>query len=157
MLAGQALAQLSIDVGGSFGNITADQFLTNITNAPFTNCEPSCNNATSMISNCADNNGCLCGYGTVSAIQGCQQCLFDVEITNFIESSDPRVGTPALTAYGAACSAVNQTIPTSYLTVALPSDWDGPVGVHLNTVGTVIAVGVGAMLGGSALFMYGHI
>ncbi|EIW76725.1 P-loop containing nucleoside triphosphate hydrolase protein [Coniophora puteana RWD-64-598 SS2] len=155
MLAGQALAQLSIDIGGSFGNITADQFLTNIANAPFTDCEPSCNNATSMIGNCADNNVCLCGYGTVSAIQGCQQCLFDVEITNFIESPDARVGTPALTetAYGAACSTVNQTIPTSYLTVALPSNWDGPVGVHLNIAGTAIAVGVGAMLGGSALFI----
>ncbi|KAH7882136.1 P-loop containing nucleoside triphosphate hydrolase protein [Phlebopus sp. FC_14] len=149
LLAGQAIA-LSIDVGGSLGNISATEFL---------NCQTPCNNATTLINNCGNNDQCVCDPSTVSAITSCQQCMFNDLIDKFAQSSDPRAGsTTALTAYAAACLAsVNITIPTSFITLELPSNWDGPFGLGLGVPATVLTVAVGVLLGGGGLLLLSNI
>ncbi|KAH7911786.1 P-loop containing nucleoside triphosphate hydrolase protein [Hygrophoropsis aurantiaca] len=154
LLAGQALA-LTIDVGGSVGNVPANEFL-NVTDTYLLNdCQTQCNNATSAINNCGTSDSCLCGPSTVEAITSCEQCMFDVLITNFAVSSDPRAGSQAaLTAYGAACLAsTNITVPAPYLALAIPSNWDGPYGVSLGLPATALTVAVGTLLGGGAILL----
>ncbi|KIJ60437.1 hypothetical protein HYDPIDRAFT_43290 [Hydnomerulius pinastri MD-312] len=158
LLAGQAFA-LTIDVGGTLGNVTASDFLNVTDTYLLTDCQTQCNNATAMINTCATNDQCLCGPSTVTAITSCQQCMFDDLIAKFAESTDPRAGSAtALTAYAAACLAsVNITVPTSYITLTLAPDWDGPYGVHLGVPATVLTVAVGTLLGGGALLLLSNI
>jgi hypothetical protein len=60
---------------------------------------------------------------------------------------------PLWPAYAAACSSVGFTVPSSEFTLTLPSDWDGPVGLHLNTVYTAVVVGITGILGVAALLL----
>lgn len=61
-------------------------------------------------------------------------------------------------AYSTAClTAANITIPSQFITLQVPSDWDGPYGVSLSTLGTALTVTAGALLGGSALLLFSHI
>jgi len=154
-LAGQVTAQLSIDIGGTLGNITASQFLNITDTSLLSSCSSEgCTTAMSLISNCGSNNTCLCDATTVAAITECQQCMFTTLINNFETSSDPRAGsTVALTAYQTACAAFNLTVPTSSITLTLPSSWDGPFGQGLSVPATVLVVGLGAAIGGSAVLM----
>jgi hypothetical protein len=58
---------------------------------------------------------------------------------------------PLFKAYAAACMAsVNATL---VVPLTLPSFWPGSVNVQLNTPATVVLVGFGGMLGGSALWL----
>ncbi|KIJ18206.1 hypothetical protein PAXINDRAFT_167461 [Paxillus involutus ATCC 200175] len=154
LLAGQALA-LTVDVGGTLGNVTANDFL-NVTDTYLLNdCQTQCNNATAMINNCGTSDQCLCGPSTVAAITSCQQCMFNDLVAKFAESTDPRAGSAtALTAYATACStSVNVTIPTSFVTLEVAPNWDGPVGVHLGVPAMVLTVAAATLLGGSALML----
>ncbi|KAI6030277.1 hypothetical protein EDC04DRAFT_2898421 [Pisolithus marmoratus] len=157
-LAGQAYA-LTIDVGGSVGNVSAADFLNVPDTALLATCQEPCNNATILIQNCGTDDPCLCGPATVTAITACQQCMFDDLIDRFAESTDPRIGsTLALTAYGTACStSVNITIPTQFITLQLPSNWDGPYLVGLSLPATVLVVVTGALLGGSFLLLLSNV
>lgn len=59
-------------------------------------------------------------------------------------------------AYLAVCAAnLNTTMPK--LALAIPSDWPGATDIILNTGATVVVVGFGAILGGSALLMLANI
>ncbi|KAF9219330.1 hypothetical protein BS17DRAFT_821814 [Gyrodon lividus] len=158
LLAGQALA-LSIDVGGTLGNVTANEFL-NVTDTYLLNdCQTQCNNATAMINNCGTSDQCLCGPSTVTAITSCQQCMFNDLVAKFTESTDPRAGSAtALTAYAAACStSVNVIIPTSFITLELAPNWDGPLGVHLSVPATALSVAAATLLGGGALMLLSNL
>ncbi|KIN96277.1 hypothetical protein M404DRAFT_1006895 [Pisolithus tinctorius Marx 270] len=153
-LAGQAYA-LTIDVGGFVGDVSAADFLNVPDSSLLATCQSPCSNATTQIQNCGPDDMCLCGPGTVTAITSCQQCMFDDLVDRFAESTDPRAGSAsALTAYSTACSAaVNVTIPSQFITLHLPPNWDGPYGVGLSLPVTVLVVAAGALLGGSAVLL----
>ncbi|KAL4077631.1 hypothetical protein J3A83DRAFT_4368962 [Scleroderma citrinum] len=157
VLAGQAHS-LTIDVDGSVGTISADNFL-NVADARLlSDCQSQCTSATSAIQNCNGDDLCLCGPETVTAITACQQCMFNDLISTLSQSTDPRAGSAtALTAYGTAClAAVNITIPPQLITLQLPSNWDGPYGVSLSEPATVLTIAVGALLGGSAILLFSN-
>ncbi|KAH8977190.1 hypothetical protein EDB86DRAFT_2863138 [Lactarius hatsudake] len=149
VLAGQALA-LNIAIGGSVGNVTADNFLT-VQDSTLTNqCQSSCGPANTAIQACNSDDTCLCRNDTVTAITACQQCYFTNIIKDNRQMPDPRAGsTPALAAYVAACKAppLNVTVPATEVALTLPPGWDGPTGVHLNLGETIVYVGVGAVIG----------
>ncbi|KAG2152778.1 hypothetical protein DEU56DRAFT_879475 [Suillus clintonianus] len=153
LFAGQALS-LSIAVGGSVGTVDATQFL-NVTDAYLlSDCQNQCSNATAQITMCAANDSCLCASNTVTAITSCEQCMFSDLIAKFATSTDPRAGSStALTAYAAACSSAGFTVPSSSVTLTVPSNWDGPLGVSLGTVSTVLIVGVSAVLGTGSIVL----
>ncbi|KAF9238389.1 P-loop containing nucleoside triphosphate hydrolase protein [Melanogaster broomeanus] len=139
LIAGQSLA-LTIDVGGTLGNVAASDFLNVTDTYLLSDCQTQCTNATDTINNCGTSDQCLCGPSTVIAITSCQQCMFNDLVTKFAKSSDPRAGSAtALTAYAAACLAsANVTIPASFIALAPPSNWDGPFGVHLGVPETIL-------------------
>ncbi|KIK92238.1 hypothetical protein PAXRUDRAFT_830142 [Paxillus rubicundulus Ve08.2h10] len=151
LLAGQALA-LTVDVGGTLGNITADDFLNVTDTYLLSDCQTQCNNATAMINTCGTSDQCLCGPSTVTAITSCQQCMFNDLVDQFAESTDPRAGSAtALTAYATACStSVDVTIPTTFIALEVAPNWDGPVGVHLSAPATALSVAAATLLGGGA-------
>jgi len=149
LLAGQALA-LNIVIGGSVGNVTADQFLTLRDSDLTSKCQAPCNSANSAIRACNDDDACLCRNNTVTAITACQQCYFSTIIQENRRMPDPRAGsTPALAAYVAACKAspANVTVPATEVALALPPNWDGPTGKHLNLGETIVYVATGAFIG----------
>ncbi|KAG2032852.1 hypothetical protein BDR03DRAFT_1094712 [Suillus americanus] len=157
LLAGQALS-LSIDVGGSVGTIDATQFLNVTDTYLLTDCQSQCSNANAQITTCAANDSCLCASNTVTAITSCDQCMFTDLIAKFATSTDPRAGsTAALTAYAAACSSAGFTVPSSLVTLSVPSNWDGPFGVSLGTVSTALIVAVTALLGGGSILLLSNL
>ncbi|KAI0296997.1 hypothetical protein B0F90DRAFT_1811200 [Multifurca ochricompacta] len=146
-LAGQAL---NVVIGGSIGNITADNFLTVQDDSLTSQCQSSCGPATTAIKACNGDDTCLCSNNTVTAITSCQQCYFTTIIEENRKVSDPRAGsTPALAAYVAACKAppVNITVPATEVALTLPSGWDGPTDVGLNLGETIGYVAGGAIIG----------
>ncbi|KAH9960271.1 hypothetical protein BC827DRAFT_1360338 [Russula dissimulans] len=150
LLAGQAALALNITVGGSVGNVTADQFLTVRDNDLTSKCQTSCNPANSAIRACNGDDACLCRNTTVTAITACQQCYFTTIIQENRRAPDPRAGsTPALAAYVAACQAppINVTIPAAKVALTLPPSWNGPTGEHLNLGETIVYVATGAFIG----------
>ncbi|KIK39811.1 hypothetical protein CY34DRAFT_807817 [Suillus luteus UH-Slu-Lm8-n1] len=153
LLAGQALS-LSITVGGSVGTVDATQFL-NVTDAYLlTDCQTQCSNANAQITTCAANDSCLCASDTITAITSCEQCMFTDLIAKSTTSADPRAGsTAALTAYASACSTAGFTVPSSLVALSVPSNWDGPLGVSLGKVSTILVVAITAVLGSGSIFL----
>ncbi|KAH9948450.1 hypothetical protein B0H21DRAFT_689975, partial [Amylocystis lapponica] len=146
---------LNITVGGTVGTIPASEFLT-VNDAQLMNdCQTQCAPGMSAIQACGDtNDACLCDSATVTSITACEQCMFNDIITLNARVADPRAGsTPALAAYAAACLLSNITVPATEITLVLPSNWDGPFGLGVGTVGTAITVIVGAMLGSGAIYV----
>ncbi|KAF9815647.1 hypothetical protein IEO21_04437 [Rhodonia placenta] len=153
LLASRAFA-LEINVGGTIGNVTAQQFL-DINDETLTGaCTPQCPTANTTVAACTTD-ACLCDPATVAAITTCEQCLFNTLIAKNIPMPDPRAGSAtALTAYAAACLAsVNITVPTSEITLTLPADWDGPFGQHLGLPATVITVIVATALASGCIYV----
>jgi hypothetical protein len=126
---------------------------------------------TQLMKACNDDT-CLCGNDTVTAITECQQCYFTTIIQENRQMPDPRAGsTPALAggstfcilentstnfihaAYVAACKAppTNVTIPATEVALTLPSNWIGPTDEHLNLGETIVYVATGAMIGISSI------
>ncbi|TFK48339.1 hypothetical protein OE88DRAFT_1664862 [Heliocybe sulcata] len=150
-LAGR-VAALTITIGGTVGNVSATDFLQ--VPASMSACAATCKTATDAIAACTDDH-CLCVAPTVTDILACEQCEFTQLIAQNIPMPDPRVGSStALTAYGAACLAsANVTVPATSLTLALPSNWDGPFGQALNAGGTAVTVIIGLGLGVGSIFL----
>ncbi|KZT18253.1 hypothetical protein NEOLEDRAFT_1125590 [Neolentinus lepideus HHB14362 ss-1] len=153
-LAGR-VAALTIAVGGTVGNVSATDFLAVQDTALMNECSTQCAPAMTAIQNCGTSDSCLCNGTTVPLITTCEQCMFNQLITDNRPMPDPRAGsTSALTAYAAACLAsVNVTVPKTSITLTLPSNWDGPVGVGLNLAGTVVTVAAGFGLGMGSLLL----
>jgi len=117
-------------------------------------CTQACNSANSSVANCAqDDDTCFCTNDTATALQECEQCLFDFLVDENIAASDSKVGNVlALTGYVSACeSQANVTLPKLALT--LPSSWNGPFVAVLNTPATAVVVGTGAVIGATFLYM----
>jgi len=156
VFAGRAIA-LNISIAGMMGNLTASQFLSISDQELVSDCQTQCQAGVTAIQNCGDNdNTCLCSNDTVAAITACQQCWFTDLIHQNRESSDPRAGsTAALQAYVAACAdpSVNITVSAKEIALAIPADWDGPLGVGLGTAATVITAIAAAALGTGAIFV----
>jgi len=155
MLAGRVLA-LNITVGGSVGVVPASEFLTpDGSDAVFMeDCQTQCMPGMSAISACGDDDACLCSSATVTNVTACEQCMFNDVIAKNARPTDPRTGsTPALTAYAAACSAAGTNVSTTEITLELPSDWDGPLGVGMGTVGTAFTLMAGIVLGTGAIYV----
>ncbi|CCM03224.1 uncharacterized protein FIBRA_05349 [Fibroporia radiculosa] len=154
LLASRALA-LNISVGGSVGTVPASQFLTvndaNLTNA----CQTQCSPANKAIQACGTSNTCLCDSATVTLITACEQCMFDELIAQNLPMVDPRAGSAtALTAYQTAClDAVNVTVPTSEITLTLPTDWDGPFEQRLGVPATVFTVFMALVLACGSVYV----
>jgi hypothetical protein len=152
-LASRALA-LNIVFGGRVGNLTASKFLDIPNSNVRQDCAASCDPAVSSVQGCGDtNDACLCSNGTISAVRTCQQCLFTSTISRNIPMVDARAGSAVgMTAYAAAChTSLNVTLPKELLALTLPSNWDGPASLPLNTGTTVVAVIVGGIFGIGAL------
>jgi hypothetical protein len=59
-----------------------------------------------------------------------------------------------LSGYAAQCLALaNITIDPKVAALALPDFWDGPTGIFVPTAGLVVTVGLGAMMGVSAIYL----
>lgn len=56
-------------------------------------------------------------------------------------------------AYAAACSAADITVPTTETTLTVPPGWDGPLGVGMGTVGTAFTLMAGVFLGTGAIYV----
>jgi len=154
LLASRAAA-LNITVGGSVGTVPASQFLT-VDDAGITSdCQTQCTPANNAIQACGTNDSCLCNSTTVAAITACEQCMFNDLIAKNIPMPDPRAGSAtALTAYAAACLAdANVTVPTTEITLTLPSDWDGPFGQSLSLPATVLTVIVASGLASGSIWV----
>ncbi|KAG2065207.1 hypothetical protein BDR04DRAFT_1083419 [Suillus decipiens] len=157
LLAGQALS-LSIDVGGSVGTIDATQFLNVTDTYLLIDCQTQCSNANAQITTCAANDSCLCASNAVTAITSCEQCMFTDLIAKFTTSTDLRAGsTAALTAYATACSSAGFAVPSSLVTLSVPSNWDGPLGVSLGTASTVLVVAITAVMGTGSLILLSNL
>ncbi|KAI0030734.1 hypothetical protein K488DRAFT_53586, partial [Vararia minispora EC-137] len=90
---------------------------------------------------CGSNDACLCETGVVGSVLSCQQCFFaslieqNRRIPNLLAGS-----APALTQYGNSCAHLTPPamVQASLLTLTLPSNWDGPAALPLNTGETVV-------------------
>ncbi|KAI9571865.1 hypothetical protein HD554DRAFT_2070125 [Boletus coccyginus] len=157
LLGGQALA-LTIDVGGTLGNVSASDFLNVADTYLLTDCRAQCDKATSVMNDCGTNDQCLCNTNTVTAITSCQQCMFNDLVAKFTTSADPRAGSAAaLAAYAMACFGVDADVPTSLVTLTTPPVWDGPFEVELSTGEAVLTVAVAIFLGGGALLLLSNV
>jgi hypothetical protein len=56
-------------------------------------------------------------------------------------------------AYASACLTINVTIPPTSVALTLPANWDGPEDIELGLPATIVTVGIGAFLGGSAILI----
>ncbi|OJT01576.1 hypothetical protein TRAPUB_7972 [Trametes pubescens] len=126
----------------------ADASLASCSN-PAPNAGP-CTLALANVTACGTDDGCLCNNATVLSIVACEECMFTQLVNDNRRPSDPRAGqTSAIAAYGAACTVANHTIALTKDEIALtvPSNWDGPFGQGLTTLGTVVTVAAGAFIG----------
>jgi hypothetical protein len=154
LLAGQAALALNIAIGGSVGNISANDIVTVQDNGLTNQCQSVCGPASSTIQACNNDDGCLCSDATVTAVTACQQCFFTTIIQDNRKMPEALAGsTPALAAYVAACqtSPANITVPATEAVLTLPPGWDGPTGVHLNLGETILYVMTGAIIGVGSL------
>lgn len=62
-----------------------------------------------------------------------------------------------MTAYSTACSQNKVVLAANQTALLLPASWDGPFVAVLSTGPTVIVVGVGALLGFSALYILSNL
>ncbi|PCH43065.1 hypothetical protein WOLCODRAFT_153117 [Wolfiporia cocos MD-104 SS10] len=154
VLLASRVSALEISVGGSVGNVTANDFL-NITDSQVaSDCQTQCAPATKAIDACGTSSSCLCDSATVTAITACEQCMFDALIAGDLPMVDPREGSQtALTAYATACAGVNVTVPATLTTLTLPADWDGPFGQGLGLPATIFTVIIAAALGSGCIYI----
>jgi len=84
--------------------------------------------------------------------------MYNFLIANFQVAPVPLAGSQALlTAYGAACTAANQTLAATATKLSVAPNWNGPKDIILSTGGTVIVVIIGGLLGSSALYLLSNI
>ncbi|KAK0216022.1 hypothetical protein IW262DRAFT_1397426 [Armillaria fumosa] len=167
-LAGRVFAfSFNVTVTPALAALPPSELLNFTFPSTISSCQATCDSANGVIASCTSSaqaatpspdatpdpaSGCLCADSTVSALLSCEQCIYVAQIAANVPRSDPRAGSqPLLAAYSAACAAANITLLAPQTALALPANWDGPVGVHLSVVGTVFTVmaatgmGVGAM------------
>jgi len=140
---------LSVDIGGSIGNVSAIQMIDIPAGQLKTDCQTTCAPAFSAIQACGEDDNCLCENETAVAIRDCQQCMYTELIEKNEKMPDPRAGsTPVLSAYSAACLAsVNVTVPPQAIALTLPADWDGPNGERMGIPAAVLTVITAALIG----------
>lgn len=148
LLAGQGFG-LSVDIGGSVGNITAMGLIDIPAGQLKTDCQTACAPAFSAIQACEEDDNCLCGNETAVAIRDCQQCMYSELIKKNEKMPDPRAGsTPVLSAYSAAClSSVNITVLPKSIALTLPTDWDGPNGMSMGLPAAILTVITTGLIG----------
>jgi len=153
LFAGQGLG-LSVDIGGSLGNISAIQIIDIPAGQLKTDCQTACAPAFSAIQACGEDDNCLCEKETAVAIRDCQQCMYIELIKKNEKMPDPRAGsTPVLTAYAAACLAsANVTVPPQLTALAVPVDWDGPNGMSMGLPAAVLTVITTGLIGVGAIW-----
>ncbi|EIN05858.1 hypothetical protein PUNSTDRAFT_137345 [Punctularia strigosozonata HHB-11173 SS5] len=150
-LASQAIA---FQVTFNKANISLPQLVTFQQGDVPSTCTSQCTNASSIATNCNEDNSCLCSNATVMAVTMCEQCLFNDLIKRNVPQPHPNVGsTPALTAYSTACSSVGINGTAALAALVLPSDWNGPVSLGLGLVGGIFAVGFGGIIGIASLLI----
>jgi hypothetical protein len=150
-VAGRASA-LELQVGGSIGNISATEIF-QFVDPSTVPCQTQCTLANTTIVGCQDDN-CLCSTTTVASVVSCEQCMFDQIIAANNPKPNPMAGSaPILNAYASACLTINVTIPPTSVALTLPANWDGPEDIELGLPATIVTVGIGAFLGGSAILI----
>jgi hypothetical protein len=101
--------------------------------------------------------------------------MYNFLVANFQVAPDPKAGSQVVlsgeifsrrtpreakfryTAYGAACTAANQTLAATATKLSLAPNWNGPEDIILNSGGTVVVVLIGGFLGTSALYLLSNI
>ncbi|EIW56561.1 uncharacterized protein TRAVEDRAFT_170487 [Trametes versicolor FP-101664 SS1] len=154
LCASQVLA-LGVNITGFPPGLSATQFLgtSDPSLAACSSGQPkldACTFALGNITACGTDDGCLCSNATVLSIVACEECMFTQLVNDNRRPVDLLAGqTSAIAAYSAACTAVNHTIPLTAKEIALavPTNWDGPFGQGLTTLGTVVTVAAGAFIG----------
>jgi len=148
-IAGRALA-FNITVGNML--LQSNQILDfNFNVPPMTECNGNCTSAQTQIAGCADES-CFCRSDIVASLRSCEQCMYASLIAANKPKPDIRAGsTPVLAAYAVSC--LNAKIPLAKPQIALtiPPSWDGPSGIFVPIGGLVVTVGIGAVLGVSAI------
>ncbi|KAI5990458.1 hypothetical protein EDD15DRAFT_2280362, partial [Pisolithus albus] len=164
---------LTIDVGGSVGNVSAADFLDVPDTHLLVACQDPCRNATILIqvrtppillnlhSTTSTYIELLVPTTSASAVPfaestgsprwislGTNWSVFETVTSRDVLTNQP------ISAYGTACSSsVNVTIPSQIITLQVPPNWDGPYLVVLSLPATAVVVAAGALLGGSALLL----
>jgi len=138
-------------------NLAAADVLPSITGV-LGSCNSDCNPVQSALAACNDDASCLCASPLVKQFLACEQCMYETLINQNVHSPDPKAGsTPMLQGYSAACAAFNITLNATQTALVLPTNWDGPFGLGLNTVGTVFTVGAAVFLGVSSLLILSNL
>ncbi|EAU87627.1 hypothetical protein CC1G_09724 [Coprinopsis cinerea okayama7 len=157
-LAGQVLA---FDIPDPHNKITyTTQNILNLPDGPVTQaCAANLTLARNMINGCNDNTACLCGTDVVWALVDSQTCMLHFLIDRNLPSPDLKVGSNIIVSgYAAQCAALaNVTLPPELSALTLPEKWDGPFVAVLPVGGAVVVVIIGALLGGSALFLLSNL
>ncbi|XP_006455790.1 hypothetical protein AGABI2DRAFT_195160 [Agaricus bisporus var. bisporus H97] len=153
LLAGRVFAEFSITLGQQV--LFPPDFLAIPSSLVPSECGANCAAANQSIIGCNNNAACLCQSSVVDSLRGCQQCMFTQVIAKNEKVLDLRVGSsPLMTGYSTACLADgNVTLAANETALVLPASWDGPLDVILSTGGTVVAVGVGGVLGLAAIML----
>lgn len=117
-------------------------------------CQGQLQTAQKGVADCNDETVCLCKDDVVKNIQTAQQCMFEDIVRRNIKPADPRVGSnPLMSAYTKSCKDNNITVAATVNALAIPAFWEGSFEAILPLGGTVVTVGVGAMLGLFALLL----
>ncbi|KIP09410.1 hypothetical protein PHLGIDRAFT_34440 [Phlebiopsis gigantea 11061_1 CR5-6] len=152
LLAGRVYS-LNITVPG-MGNLTQTQFLKLSDATLISVCGQTCTGADTIIAACGTDEGCVCANATAQAVYNCEQCVFTELIKENRPMPDVLSGNQVvLTSYKTACAAapLNVTIPAEFVTLQLPSDWDGPFGQGLTTFTTAVYLASALIIGGGAI------
>jgi len=159
-LAGHALAQSTFNFTFGDETLTSREILA-FPPGPYLEsdtCQPQCTMANMSITSCGPTDSqCLCQVGVATALEQCEQCLFNFLIAQNIPAPDPRIGASTiLSGYTGACTTNEQPVNTT-LALTLPDDWAGPVSEVFNTPATIVVVGIGALLGVFCLYTLSNI
>ncbi|KJA17152.1 hypothetical protein HYPSUDRAFT_46681 [Hypholoma sublateritium FD-334 SS-4] len=154
--AAHALAQFSV----SFNNVgmTALEILAIPASPVATACGSNLTETTGLFTACNNDPQCLCNSASVTSFVNTETCMFNELIRQNVKSPSPLAGSNVLVgAYAAACAANNITVPAAQSALVVPPGWDGPYVAVLSTGPTVVVVGVGAILGLSALYILSNL
>ncbi|KAF9471931.1 hypothetical protein BDN70DRAFT_887574 [Pholiota conissans] len=160
VLASQVLAQsfptFNITVGTM--NMTAPQIL-QIPDSPVkTACSTNLTETLDLFGTCGDDPKCLCSSQTVSSLVNTETCMFHNLISTNSKAPSPLAGSNVvLGAYSTACGQSNFTLTANETALVLPGNWDGLYVAVLPLGATVVVVGVGAIMGFSALYILSNL
>ncbi|KAF8966971.1 hypothetical protein BDZ97DRAFT_1984425 [Flammula alnicola] len=158
VLAGRVMAFDTFNITVNSVNMTALDILS-IPDSPVkTACSANLTDTTNLVTACGQDPNCLCNAATVASLQNTETCMFHNLIATNKPAPDFRAGSnDVLEAYATACLQNNVVLAANQTALVLPSNWNGLFVAVLPLGGVVVAVGAGAFLGFSALYILSNL